>query len=184
MGVKIENVSSDLAKELGLPYSQGALVREVLPESSAAKAGIQAGDVIIQFNNKPIEDASALSLEAGMAGVGTKVPVKVFRDGKSLTLSVTLEALNKEEPLAKEDRKDLEELGLIMQGTKVVEVKPGSMAAMSGIEKDDVMIKVNNQPIKDAESLSALVKKVPAGGFLKIFLKRAQSTVFVVLQKP
>lgn len=192
MGVKIENVSSDLAKELGLPYAQGALVREVIPGSAAAKAGIQAGDVITEFNGRLIEDASALSLEAGMAGVGKKAPIKIFRDGKSLTLSVTLEALTKEEPLAKEDLKSLEELGLsvvsykdqFIQGAKVVEVNPRSMAAMAGIDKDDVIIKVNNQLIKDAESLAGLVKKVPAGGFLKIFLKRAQSTVFVVLQKP
>lgn len=184
MGVKIENVSSDLAKELGLSYAQGALVREVIPGSAAAKAGIQAGDVITEFDGKPIEDSSALSLEAGMAGVGKKAPLKVFRDGKSLTLFVTLEAINKEEPLAKEDRKGLDELGLTIQGTKVVEVNPRSIAAMAGIEKDDVIIKVNNQPIKDAESLANLVNKVPAGGFLKIFLKRGQSTIFVVLQKP
>jgi serine protease Do len=192
LGVRIENVSSDLAKELGLPYAQGALVREVIPGSAAFKAGIQAGDVVTEFDGKLIEDASALSFTAGLAGVGKKVPVKVFRDGKSLTLTVTLEALNKEEPLAKEDRKGLEELGIsvanykdqFIQGAKVTDVNPRSMAAMAGIEKDDVMIKINNHLIKDAETLASLVKKIPAGGLMRIFLKRGQSTIFVVLQKP
>ncbi len=192
MGVKIENVSSDLAKELGLPYAQGALVREVVPNSAASKAGIQPGDIITEFDGKAIEDASSLQLEAGLAGVGKSAPLKVFRDGNYLTLRITLEALNKEEPLKQADRKSLEELGInvanykeqTLQGAKVVEVNPQSLAAMAGIEKDDVIVKVNNQPIKDAESLAALVKKAPQKAILRILIRRQNSTIFVVLQKP
>lgn len=192
MGVKIENVSSDLAKELGLPYAQGALVREVLPGSAAAKAGLQPGDVVTEFDGKPIEDANSLSVEAGLAGVGKSAPIKIFRDGKTLILRITLEALNKEEPLKKADLKGLEELGLsvasykdqTLQGAKVVDVNPQSMAAMTGIEKDDVIIKVNNQPIKDAEAFANLVKKLPERGILRMLIRRGHSTLFVVLQKP
>lgn len=192
MGVKIENVSSDLAKELGLPYAQGALVREVLPNSAAAKAGIQPGDVITEFDGKAIDDSNNLQVEAGLAGVGKSVPVKIFRDGKYLTLRMTLEALSKEEPLKKADLKGVEELGIsiasykdqYMQGAKVIEVDPRSMAAMAGIEKDDVIIKVNNQPIKDADGLAALLKKAPERAILRILLRRGNSTIFVVLQKP
>ncbi|MEI6805897.1 MAG: trypsin-like peptidase domain-containing protein [Myxococcaceae bacterium] len=192
MGVKIENVSSDLAKELGLPYAQGALVREVLPGSAAAKAGIQPGDVITEFDGKAIVDANNLQLEAGLAGVGKSVPLKVFRNRKYLSLRLTLETLNKEEPLKKADLKGLEELGIsvasykdqVLQGAKIVKVDPRSMAAMSGIEKDDIIIKVNNQPIKNAESLASLVKKIPERGILRILMKRQQRTLFVVLQKP
>lgn len=192
MGVRIENISSDLAKELGLPFAQGALVREVLPNGPAAKAGIQPGDVITEFDGKAIEDASSLSVEAGLAGVGRSAPITLFRDGKSITLKITLEALNQEIPLKKADLKSLEELGLSVasykdssvQGAKVLEINPRSIAAMVGLEKEDVIIKVNNQAIKNAEALANIVKKAPERAILRMFVRRGQSTLFVVLQKP
>lgn len=192
MGVKIENVSADLAKELGLPVAQGALIREVMPESAAAKAGIEPGDVIIEFDGKEIKDAVSLSVEAGLAGVGKSVPLKVFSDGKTRTLRITLEAIHKESPVKKADLKDLEGLGIrvadykdpTMQGARIVEVNPRSVAAFAGIEPDDVIIKVNRQLIKDAENFTAMVKKVPEGSLLTVLLKRRNNTLFVVLQKP
>lgn len=192
MGVSIENISSDLAKELGLAYAYGALVREVLPESAAAKAGVLPGDVITEFDGKIIKDAVSLSVEAGLAGVGKSVPVKIFRDGKYLTLRMTLEALDKKAPVKKADLKSLEELGISVadykdkqiQGVKVIEVNPQSMAAMAGIEKEDVIVKVNNLPIKDAVNLADLVSKTPSRGILRILMRRGHSTIFVVLQRP
>ncbi len=192
MGVKIENVSSELAKEMGLPQTYGALVREVLPGSAASKAGIQPGDVITEFDGKTITDASSLSVEAHLAGVGRSVPLQVFRDGKFIMLKLTLEALAKEEPLKKADAKGLNDLGIkivsykdkMMQGAKVVSVDPNSVAAMVGMEEGDIIVKVNNQAIKDADSLSSLVGKTPSGGILRVFIKRGASTLFVALQKP
>lgn len=193
MGVRIENISPDLAKELGLPDAYGALVREVMPGTAAAKAGIQPGDVVTEFDGKIITDATALSVEAGLAGVGKSVPVKIFREGKYLTLRMTLEALNQEVAVIKKSElKSLEELGLSVatykdqqiQGAKVIEVNPQSMAAMADIKKDDIIVKVNNQLIKDAASLAALVTKAPARAILRILMRRGHSTIFVVLQKP
>src|SRR3989338_10671661 len=86
MGIRIDNVSDELAKELGLADAYGALVREVLPGSAASKAGIQPGDVVVEFDGKTIKDATSLSVEAGLAGVGKSVPVKIFREGHYLTL--------------------------------------------------------------------------------------------------
>ncbi len=194
MGVKIENVTPELAKELGLAYTYGALVREVMPGSAASKAGIQPGDVIIEFDGKVINDASSLMVEAGLARVGKSAPVKVFREGKTLTFRITLEAINnnKEAALPKAESKGLEELGIrvashkdqMIQGARIVEVNAHSVAAMVGLEKDDVIIKVNNQLIKDANTLATLVKKVPAGGILRVLLRRGPSTLFVAIQKP
>jgi len=164
-----------------------------MPGTAAAKAGIQPGDVVTEFDGKIITDATALSVEAGLAGVGKSVPVKIFREGKYLTLRMTLEALNQEVAVIKKSElKSLEELGLSVatykdqqiQGAKVVEVNPQSMAAMADIKKDDIIVKVNNQLIKDAASLAALVTQAPARAILRILMRRGHSTIFVVLQKP
>lgn len=192
MGIKIENVSGNLAKELGLPGAYGALVREVMPNSAAIKAGLEAGDVILEFDGKEIKDAISLSVESGLAGIGKSVPLKVFRDGKVLTLNITLKALVNSTPMLKVELKDLEGLGIRVvdykdsttHGARIVEVNSRSIAAMSGIELEDVIIKVNRQPIKDANNLIAVVKKVPEGSLLTVLLKRGSSALFVVLQKP
>ena len=192
MGIRIDNVSDELAKELGLSYTYGALVREVLPGSAASKAGMQAGDIVVEFDGKTIKDATSLSVEAGLAGVGKSVPVKIFREGHYLTLKMTLEAFNLETPIKKAELKGLEELGLgvadyknqHLQGAQVVELNPQSMAAMAGIEKEDIIVKLNNQPVKNAITLAELVKKIPSQGLLRILLKRGHSTLFVILQKP
>ncbi|MEI6806067.1 MAG: PDZ domain-containing protein [Myxococcaceae bacterium] len=192
LGVQIENISAELAKEFALPYAHGALVREVMPGRAAAKAGIQPGDVITEFDGKILNDASALSVEAGLAGVGKSVLLKIFRDGKYLNLRITLEALDQEEPIKKADFKELENLGIQVidyrdqntQGARIVGVNPHSVANMAGLEKDDVLVRVNNQPIKNADSLASLVKQTPSGGILRVLLKRRSSTLFVVIQKP
>ena len=192
LGVRIQDVSPELAKELGLPQTYGALIREVLPNSAAAKAGIKAGDVVTEFDNKTIKDSSALSVEAGLAGVGKSVPVQVFRDKKFLTLKVTLEVMHKEEPLKQAHLKTLEEIGLKvvsnkdqkLPGARITDVNPQSIAAMVGLERDDVITKVNNQIIKNADDLASVVDKTKKGGLLRIFARRGNSTLFMAIQKP
>jgi Do/DeqQ family serine protease len=192
LGVRVENVSPELAKELGLPYTHGALVREVISGSAADKAGIQPGDVITEFDGEILNDASALSVEAGLGGIGKSVVLKVSRDNRSLTLRITLEAIDKENPIKKAELKELENLGvkvvdhqeLNIQGARIAEVSPHSVANMAGLEKNDLVLKANNQLIKNADSLASLVKKTTSGGLLRLLLKRQNTSFFVVIQKP
>jgi serine protease Do len=81
MGVSIQDVSDALAKEFKLKDSQGALVGDVTPKGPAERAGIRSGDVIVEFNGKPVEDSRTLKLQVAQVAPGTEASVKVVRDG-------------------------------------------------------------------------------------------------------
>ncbi len=208
MGIRIENVSPELAQALGLPFTHGAVVREVMPKSAADKSGIQAGDVITEFDGKMVRDASSLQVMAGLSGVGKSVPFKVFRDGKSGMFKLTLEELPKEKKPnqaipapKKEETTAIESIGLTVAslddnaktqlhlekevtGARIVQVNPRSIAAFAGIEINDVVIKINNQPIKNPGALSSFVEKAKKGAVLRILLRRQKATIFVAISKP
>jgi serine protease Do len=208
MGIRIENVSPELAQALGLPFTHGAVIREVMPKSAADKTGLQAGDIITEFDGKIVRDAGSLQVMAGLSGVGRSVPIKIFRDGKSVMFKLTLEELPRENKLneailspKKEETTGVESIGLTVvtldekakiqlhlekeiKGARIVQINPRSIAAFSGIEVNDVIVKINNQPIKNAASLSSLVEKAKKGEVLRILLRRQRATIFVAISKP
>lgn len=208
MGIRIDNVSPELAKDLGLPFTHGALVREVILKSAANKAGIKAGDVITEFDGKIVRDAGSLQVMAGLSGVGKSVPLAIFRDGRSILLKLTLEELPREgksvETLPvpkKEETTGVESIGLTVvtlddnarnqlllektvAGARIVQVNPRSIGAFAGIEVNDVIIKINNLPIQNANALSAFVEKAKKGEMLRILLRRQKATIFVAIPKP
>lgn len=206
MGVKIGNVSPELAKAIGLPHAYGALVQEVTPGSPAQKSGVMAGDVITEFDGKTIKDASSLRLLAGLGGIGKSVPLALYRNGETKLLTITLSELPKEGKAAlpvpkKEDMLGLEDLGLSvvtldesarkklglqknLQGARVVQVDPQSAAGVAGFTINDVIFKVNGRAIKDAKALSSLVKSTKQGELLMIYFRRQGATIFVAIPKP
>jgi serine protease Do len=94
LGVGIDDVNQAMADYLGMEKPMGALVNQVSPGSSAEKAGIEVGDVITQFNGKPIKTRQALPPVVGSVMPETEVSVEVFRDGKFKTIKAKLSALN------------------------------------------------------------------------------------------
>jgi serine protease Do len=210
IGVGIADVSPALARDIGLDRPRGALIRQVLPEGPAAEAGVEAGDVILDFDGVLIEDANLLPLVAGDAGVGRKVEMKLLRKGKPRTVQVVLaphpENLSKEEVAAaakpeekkdakrpplglsitdldKDDRERLE-LDAKAKGARVVKILPGSSAFRAGLRPDDVVQKVNGQDIADAAALQKLVKAGKPGSVLQMFVLREDTTLFVALTLP
>lgn len=93
LGVQIQAVTLDLAESFGLKKPVGALVAQVIDDTPAEKAGIRAGDVIVQFNGEDIEDSSSLTPLVGRVAVGTVARIKILREGKYKTLDVTIEKL-------------------------------------------------------------------------------------------
>ena len=90
LGVEIQDLTPGLAQAFKINNTQGALVSEVTPESAAAAAGLQSGDVIIRFNDQSVQDASQLRLQVAETGSGVTVPVGAVRNGENKTFSVTL----------------------------------------------------------------------------------------------
>jgi serine protease Do len=91
LGVYIQAVTPELAQQFGLPSAEGALVASVNPGSAAAKAGIKQGDIILKFNGEPVANNNELLLKVSQTPPGTTVHLDVFRDGKTIPISATLE---------------------------------------------------------------------------------------------
>jgi len=212
IGVAITNVTKDVNKGLGLDRPRGALVREVVEGGPADKGGVQAGDVIVIFEGKQIQDSYELPLLAGEAGVGRSVKVEVVRDAKPKSLTITLgdHPDNAAASPAKEvaEKKPIEgkkpddgSLGIVVvtldsddrdrlklradvAGTRVTKVRPGSPAFQAGLQPDDVIIEVNRKETRTAADFAAVVKETPDGGLLRIRLRRGASTIFIPMPKP
>lgn len=171
LGVEIQNVTPGLAQAFKLSDTQGALVSTVTPGSAAADAGLQSGDVIVQFNSQPIQDASQLKLRVAETGPGMMVPVEIMRNGEKKNFRVTL----KEQPnnemasansqnstnrdalqgvaVADLDQQTRSELNIPpnVQGALITEVDPASPSYEAGLRSRDVILEINHQPVKNAE---------------------------------
>ena len=190
LGVKIQALTPDLAKEFNLPdESSGVLVGEVTPDSSAAKAGVREGDVIVEVNGKKVPDPRILQLLVAQAAPGSKVNLRILRGGPGTratekTITATLAELP-QEALASRGRNQSEDgnqqgtdaldgvevtdldaaarrqLGIprTVQGAVVVNVDQDSNAARAGISQGDVITEINHQRVRNADDAVALSKK-------------------------
>ena len=179
LGVKIQDLTPALAKEFKLDEANGALVSEVTPQSPADKAGLMNGDVIVEFNNKPVADSRHLKLQVGATLPGSSVPLKILRDGASKTLEVTVKELPGDK-LAKAssttdktedalhgvgvvdlDRAKRAELNVPehVNGALISQVEPDSTAYEAGLRPGDVITEINRKPVKNAEQAVVACEK-------------------------
>jgi Do/DeqQ family serine protease len=171
LGVSIRDFSEDTAAALGMQTDnyQGALVEEVFPDSAAEKAGIAVGDIIVAVDDKKVMNAGDLRTNIGLKRTGEKVRVTVIRDNKTRTISATLGEPNVEPELvageihqglagaefAGYDSKSQPYRG---KGVLVTSVAPGSPAEMRGLQSNDVITLVNQQPVTTVSDLEKLAK--------------------------
>ena len=179
LGIMIQNVTPDLAKEFKLNHQTGALIGEVVPDGPAAKAGLKEGDVVLQFNGKAVRDSRQLQLAAAEIKPGSKVPVEISRNGSTRSLEVTVGQLPGTEHLAKADNGNGQDTGTLngvgvsdldsqsreqfkiphnVQGAMVTEVRPDSPAAEAGLKQGDVIESINRHPVKNAQEAVQLTE--------------------------
>tara|TARA_Y100001934_G_scaffold278814_1_gene381002 strand:+ start:2716 stop:4095 length:1380 start_codon:yes stop_codon:yes gene_type:complete len=201
IGIRIQPLTKELAQSYGLKKTEGALVAEVVPNSPAKKAGILEGDIVLEFDGKPVRNSSDLPLYASMAGVGHNAKIKIWRNKKKITAEVTLTGFP-EESSEKAELSDEEgvELGLTIsditpelqkefslkteQGALVKAVDPGSAAARSGLRAGDVVLRINAKSIQKARDFAKIAKKAKAGTVLRLQVLRQGSRMFLALRKP
>jgi serine protease Do len=206
LGVKIQNVSEDVAEAMGLDVASGALITDV-PDGPSKEAGIEAGDVITSFDGKNVEDANGLVRTVGETEVGKAVRVVVFRDGKTKTLMVTLgrreEAENVAFPTAEAEEApaqdevlfgltvtpltdELREQLSVTRGTDglaVVDVDETSEAFAKGLRAGDVIMEAGQEVIANADDLKARAEAARDSGRKTVLLlvRRAGEPRFVAL---
>ena len=202
LGVMIQPVGRELAVQLGLDRAEGALIAEVVPNGPSAEAGVQAGDVIIAFDGKPVRKAGDLPWLASTAGIGKTVKVQVVRSGRKETLDVTMGELPSEPGRPKRMRLNRndetgiapEGLGLRAEpnssrlskrfdlstdrGVVITQVTPGGPADRGGLEVGDVVLKLNGKKIESVEGFQAATDALREQQLVTLLVQREDRRLF------
>lgn len=202
IGVQIGPVSKEVAESIGLGKPQGALVNSVEAGAPAEKAGVEAGDIIVKFDGKPVEKSSDLPRMVGSIKPGTKSTLTVFRRGSTKELTVVIAEIEPEKTTkkaaAKEDKPKastigqalglaLSELGkeqkaeLSVQGGVRVDSAVDA-AARAGIREGDVILQLGNSVVTDLKSFEAALAKVDKTKPVGVLVRRGELAQIVVIR--
>jgi serine protease Do len=206
LGVSVSSVSDDIVKAFKLDNGAGAAVADVTPDSGAAKAGIQSGDIILAYNNHTLQQASDLPPLVGMTKPGSKVPVEILRSGKKQTLEVTIGEAKRDRnavdnqsatsPRAQSgsaalglsvqslDNDTRQQLGLKSGQGVVISGITGPVAAQVGLGAGDVILMVNQQKIGSVAEFEAATRDVKAGTTVLLLVRHGEQSQFVGLTVP
>jgi serine protease Do len=187
LGVNIQDVTDELAEALGLDRARGALVSEVTPDSPAAAAGIQPGDVVTEYAGKPIGERRDLPRMVADTPIGDHVQLKVFRKGNEVTVEATIARLNEgEDDAAAEGQDDTSKgpnaglgavLGMTLSaltpalreqygladdaaGVVVTGVDDNSPSAEKGVEAGDVILEVAQEAVSSPADVKDKIEKL------------------------
>ncbi|HET7753972.1 MAG TPA: trypsin-like peptidase domain-containing protein [Anaeromyxobacteraceae bacterium] len=210
LGVTVGDLSADLAQAFKVPEStKGAVVQNVVPNAPAAKAGVQAGDIVVGVNGKQIGTSGELTRTVAANSPGAKVTLNLLRGGQKKDVQVTVgkrpdeEALargefgspqeEQEGPAAKQGAN--EKLGMRVlpltpelakeigaegdSGVVVAAVTPNGPAEKAGIRRGDLVIELNRQPIARVEDMVSQVQKMKPGEMALLRIRRGNTAVFL-----
>ena len=202
LGVWIQTLDSDLSESLGLKENQGAVVNDIAEDGPADKAGIKKYDVVIAVDDKKIENAQDLTNTIAFYRPGTRVSLRIVRDGKTKYLPVRLG----ERPETRTDaprisqRSALGRLGLQVteltnrlvrkygyeaeEGVLVTEVRSGSLAEDEDIRPGDLIKEMNRKKVKTVRDLKEILNKLDTGEVVLFQLKREKRNFFAALRVP
>ena len=203
LGVLIQDVTRELAESFGMSKPSGALIAQVLPGSPAAQGGLQTGDVIIGYNGREISNSSALPPLVGSSPVDHPAEVDIIRDGKQQQIRIDIGELPAEGKLdlaaAAPEHSKPSMLGITVSnldpeqrkkldidrpvGVRVDKVEDG-VASAAGVVPGDVIVKLNNEWVKDADEFRAMVDELPAGRSVAILVQRSTGPIFLALRVP
>ena len=192
LGVSLQDIDADLAKQFNLPDQNGALVDDVLPDTPAEKAGLKSGDVIVAFNGKAISDVNSLQLLVSEADPGSAATLKLIRSGREKTLAMTL-GEKKPDEVSKNgndqnsqdsDNSKVDALDGVtvsdldsdarqqlkapddLHGAVVADVDESSNSAEAGLQRGDVIVEINQQPVANADDAVKLCKHIKSDRIL------------------
>lgn len=201
IGVQIAPVSKEVAESIGLVPARGALVRGVEPQSPAAKAGVEPGDIIVRFDGKAIERSADLPRLVGNTVPGTTSRITVFRRGAQRELSITVAEVPTEAPRAQapaaaptpnsgvvqtlglglSDLSEAQKKALGISGGVIVTSAEGP-AARAGLREDDVIVSVANEQISNLKSLEVVLSKQDRNKPLSVLFRRGEWAQFTVIR--
>jgi serine protease Do len=197
LGVSIQPLTPELAKSFGAKDTKGVLISDVVGESPAAKAGLKAGDILLEFEGKKMEAPADLQRAVGFTAPGHSAKVKVWRDQGERTLEIKVgeapeerEAQQRGGPpggratLGMDVRPITPEIARQLNlrstdGVVVARVEDDSSAAQAGIQRGDVIREINRQKVKTLADFERLTKDAKEGDRLTVLLQRGQMSLYV-----
>jgi serine protease Do len=197
IGVVIQPLTKELADSFGLQKPQGALVSSVEKGGPAEKAGIEAGDVILRFDNKVVTSSEDLPRIVGSTKPGNRVSMQVWRNKTSRDVQVTVAELQEDRSaqqkrgakppaatpgvhgMSVSDLTDAQRKELKIEGGGVFVNDAQGAAARAGIRKGDVILAVNNQDVKSVEHLRELMNAVEKGRIVALLIRRGGNSLYI-----
>lgn len=203
IGVRIDQVSKEVAESIGLGRPRGALVRGVEPDSPASQAGVEPGDIVLKFDGKEIERSVDLPRMVGATQPGNRSRITVFRRGSEQELTVTVAELEPERPQALAEAPQTpapsassagESLGLtlveltdaqkkelkLQGGVRVA--KADGPAARAGLREDDVILAIANKETTNLKEMEAAMAKLDKSRPVNVLFRRGEWAQYVVIR--
>lgn len=196
LGIMIQPLTADLAKSFDLKNDKGILIAQVTKNSPADKAGLKAGDVIVNYQGRPMSDTGDFRNQVALAQPGSKVEFDIIRDGKQRNISVKVDKLSDHKLAVQESSQASEKLGIVVQtitadlakqlgikagkGVIVTEVAPGSVATMAGIGRGSVILEVNRKAVTTAAEFDQAIKN-SANNKVLLLVRDDEVSRYVVL---
>lgn len=200
LGVSIQDIDQNLSKAMGLPDTKGVLISDVMDNSPAHKAGLKRGDVVLEMNDESLESAAELRNLVATAGADVRVELKIFRDGKKRTLSVTLGKKESEEISSAATQEDKDVLGgltvesltnnnrakyhiskEVKYGVLVTNVIGGTAAQFAGLQPGDVIQEVNRKAVKSVKDLERFYND--AEDVVAFLVRRGDISIYLAFHK-
>ena len=207
LGVQVGDLTPDLAAGFGFPAgTKGALIQNVVPRGPAAKAGMQAGDLVVAMNGKPVESAGELTRSVALVPPGDQVKLDLRRgsEKKQLTFKVAQRpedegqaAAGPEEESGETEGNKSQKLGVSLQpltpqiarqlgvqgeeGVVVVDVVDGGPAQRAGVRQGDLNVDLNRQTVKKVDEVAAVVQKMKEGDMALLRVRRGDSAVYIAV---
>ena len=199
LGVSIQDITPELAKSFGLKEKKGALVADVVKDGPAEKAGIERGDVIVEFDGKEIAESKDLPRIVAAVPVGKSVTIKLLKDGKMISKDVKIAQM---EEVATDSAKApvRKQIGITVQnitpeigralglknanGAVITQVEPGSPAADAGLQRGDVIREVNRKTIKNVDEFFQNIERAKKGNesnSLLLLIQRNENNLYIAV---
>jgi serine protease Do len=193
LGLAFQPITADLSQALGLEAPRGALVADVEPGGSAARAGIRSGDVVLAVNGVPIHHAEELPRRVARNQPGTAIKLSIVRNKQQREVTATLDALQTNEartrpgPSKAQPSPESERLGLMIAddpsgGVRVQDVLQGS--EIRDLQPGDVIIEADGKPVRDIPSLRAALKQAKPGTTSVLKVRRGRLVQFAAIPIP
>jgi serine protease DegQ len=188
LGIRGTEMSADIAKAFNLDTQRGAFVSEVMPGSGSAKAGIKAGDVITTLNGNRLNSFAELRARIATSEPGSKVKLGLLRNGKPMTVEVTLDKSTSASASAELIAPALRGAALsdghlkdgVTQGIVIDNLEKGSPAAQAGLHKGDVIIGVNRERVRTIAQMRKIMESKPA--IVALNVVRGSDNIYLLLR--